>query len=386
MERKQIYTLVNTMSQEVLGKSDIVNEDLTGIIDLGTAIFNANAVDQAIKSLVNQIGQIYIENKRYTGNLISVLMNSWEFGSVVQKVRVEMPEAVENETWNLVDGQSYDPNVYYTTQATVKFFNSQTTFEIEKSYTDRQLKESFQNAEQLNAFLTSMQTTVENAMTIATENLIKRTINNMTAEVLHNEYSDGTYNTKSGIRAVNLLKLYNDRFQKSLTVADAIYDQDFIRYAVYIMKDYQKLLSSVSTLFNVGGKPKFTTKDRLHMVVLGMFDSAAKVYLYDANGQLRVDNITLDNYETIPYWQGSGTDLSFEKRSTIDIKTSAGNTVKTSGILAVMFDHEALGVHNYNRRTTTNYNAKAEFTNYFYKQDAGYFNDLDENFVVFFIA
>jgi hypothetical protein len=35
---------------------------------------------------------------------------------------------------------------------------------------------------------------------------------------------------------------------------------------------------------------------------------------------------------------------------------------------------------------TTHYNAKAEFYNNYYKTDANYWNALDEDFVVFFIA
>ena len=35
MEVKQIYSLVNTVSGEVLGRTDLVNEDLTGVVDLG---------------------------------------------------------------------------------------------------------------------------------------------------------------------------------------------------------------------------------------------------------------------------------------------------------------------------------------------------------------
>ena len=49
MEVKQIYTLINSVSGEVLGKTDIVTEDLTGIVDLGEEVFNQNALDNYVK-------------------------------------------------------------------------------------------------------------------------------------------------------------------------------------------------------------------------------------------------------------------------------------------------------------------------------------------------
>ena len=40
MNVKQICSLVNTVSGEVLGTTDLVHEDLTGIVDLGNEVFN----------------------------------------------------------------------------------------------------------------------------------------------------------------------------------------------------------------------------------------------------------------------------------------------------------------------------------------------------------
>ena len=85
-------------------------------------------------------------------------------------------------------------------------------------------------------------------------------------------------------------------------------------------------------------------------------------------------------------WQATGKDYAFEDVSKIDVTSASGAHVSVSGVLGVMFDRDALGVTNLDKRVTTNYNAKAEFFNNYYKFDAGYFNDTNENFVVFFIA
>lgn len=387
MEVKQIHTLMNTVTNEILGKQELVAEDLSNVVDIGNEIFNANAVDAYVKSLVNHIGRVIFVNRPYVGSVPSVLMDSWEFGSVLEKIQADLPNAVENESWELTDGQSYDPNIFYKPKVSAKFFNKKVTFEVDMSFTEMQVKQSFSSVAQLNGFLSMLYNSVDKAMTIKIDSLVMRTINNMTAQTLHAEYPSGDYSTKSGIRAVNLLKLYNDKFSTTLTADKAITTPEFIRFASYTMGLYVDRLSKISTLFNVGGKDRFTPKDLLHVVMLSDFQKASMAYLQSDTYH---DMYTsLPNAETVPYWQASGQNYSFADVSDIHVNIENGAStaeVNASGILCVMFDRDALGVTNLNRRVTTNYNAKAEFWNNFYKFDAGYFNDLNENFVVFFVA
>ena len=387
MEVNQIYSLMNTVTSEVLGKQELVAENLSNVVDIGNEIFNANAVDAYVKSLVNHIGRVIFVNRPYVGSVPSVLMDSWEFGSVLEKIQADLPNAVENESWELTDGHSYDPNIFYKPKVSAKFFNKKVTFEVDMSFTEMQVKQSFSSVAQLNGFLSMLYNSVDKAMTIKIDSLVMRTINNMTAQTLHAEYPSGDYSTKSGIRAVNLLKLYNDKFTTTLTADKAITTPEFIRFASYTMGLYVDRLSKISTLFNVGGKDRFTPKDLLHVVMLSDFQKASMAYLQSDTYH---DMYTaLPNAETVPYWQASGQNYSFADVSDIHVNIESGEAtaeVNASGILCVMFDRDALGVTNLNRRVTTNYNAKAEFWNNFYKFDAGYFNDLNENFVVFFVA
>lgn len=396
MEVKQIYTLINSVSKEVLGKTDIVQEDLTGIVDLGKEVFNQSAVDNYVKSLVNHIGKVIFVNRPYAGKVPSVLMDAWEFGSVLEKISADVPEAEENDTWNLTDGQSYDQDVFHKPTVTAKFFNSKVTFEVPVSITERQVKESFSNAAQLNGFISMIYAAVEKSMTIKADALIMRTINNMIAEtVLADAQAFGAtaagamtgadLSSASTARCVNLLKLYNDKTGAStkLTAAKAITDPDFIRFASYVMGTYADRLQSISTVFNVGGKERFTPKDMLHVVLLSDFAKAAQTYLY--SDTFNRGDVLLPQAETVPFWQGSGQNYEFASTGHINIKESGGKAVEILGVLGVMFDRDALGVCNLDRRVTTNYNAKAEFFNNYYKFDAGYFNDTNENFVVFFI-
>lgn len=409
MNVNQIYTLINSVSKEVLGKTDIVQDDLTGIVDLGTEVFNQNAVDNYVKSLVNHIGKVIFVNRPYAGKVPSVLMDAWEFGSVLEKISADVPEAEENDTWNLTDGTSYDQDVFHKPTVTAKFFNSKVTFEVPVSITERQVKESFSNAAQLNGFISMIYAAVEKSMTIKADALIMRTINNMIAEtVLADAVAFGAtaagamtgadLSIASTARCVNLLKLYNDKYfpatpaqgdgdptlnPNALKADNAITDPDFIRFASYVMGTYADRLQSISTVFNVGGKERFTPKDMLHVVLLSDFAKAAQTYLY--SDTYNRGDVLLPKAETVPFWQGSGKKYDFASTGHIKVKESGGKDVEITGVLGVMFDRDALGVCNLDRRVTTNYNAKAEFFNNYYKFDAGYFNDTNENFVVFFI-
>ena len=394
MEVKQIYSLINSVSGEILGKTDIVAEDLTGVVDLGTEIFNQGAVDNYVKSLVNHIGKVVFVNRPYSGKIPSVLMDAWEFGSVLEKISADVPQAEENDTWNLTDGQEYKQDIFHKPVVSAKFFNSKVTFEVPVSITERQVKESFSSAAQLNGFLSMIYSAVEKSMTIKTDALIMRTINNMIGETLAADkaafgwvastHENVDYATASTVRCVNLLRLYNQLKSTDLTAEECLTDGNFIRFASYQMGLYADRLQSISTLFNVGGKERFTPKDALHTVLLSDFAKAAQAYLYADT--YNKEQVLLPNAETVASWQGTGKDYGFAHTSAINITTSGNNAINISGVLGVMFDRDALGVCNLDKRVTTNYNAKAEFFNNYYKFDAGYFNDTNENFVVFFVA
>ena len=383
MDVKQLYQLVNNATSEIVGESALLKEDLSNLVDVGTAVFNASAMDKYVEQLVNHIGKVIFVNRAYRGGAPSVLMDGWEFGSVLEKVRAEMPQATENESWNLQDGTSYDTQIFYQPVVRAKFFNSKITFEVDLSFTELQVKQSFSNAEQLNGFISMLYNEVEKSLTVKVDSLIMRTINNFIGETLYDEYSGSGYNLKSGVRAINLLYLYNTEYGTSLTKTTCLKNKDFIRYAVYTMSVIKDRIAKISTLYNMGGTAKFTPSDLLHVVLLSDFKRGADVYLQ--SDTFHDEYTALINADTIPYWQGSGTDYAIGSITKINITTKDGHDVEVDGIIGCMFDRDALGVCNVDRRVTTSYNAKAEFYTNYYKFDASYFNDFDENFIVFFV-
>lgn len=379
MKVTQLKEIVNSATSEVLGKTDVVNDDLSNLVDVGNEIFDTDNVDNYVKKLIDRIGQVIFVNRLYAGGVPSVLMDSWEYGSVVEKISADMPEADENDSWNLQDGQTYSQDTFYQPKVSAKFFNSKVTFDVKLSFTTEQVKESFSNVNELNGFISMLETGVKNSMTVKLDGLIMRTINNMTGQIL---------NSANGLQKVNLLTEYNTVSGQTLTANKALMDKDFLKFASLTIKKYQARITKMSTLFNAGGKARFTTTDNLHTVLLSDFADSAEVYLM--SDTYHNDTVSLPNHETVPYWQGSGKSYAFNDISKIDVKIDAGNKtpkqVTQTGILGVMFDTNALGVSNLNQRTTTSYNARAEFYTNYYKMDAGYFNDLNENFVVFYIA
>ena len=389
MKVEQVYEIVNGLTKEYIGEEAVVNEDLSNIVDIGSETINLDNLDRYVRSLIDQIGKIIFVNRPYSGATPSLYMDGWEYGAILEKVTYDnLPEAEENDTWELEDGRSYDPNIFYKPQVSAKFFSKKVTFDIPMSFAERQVKTAFQSATQLNSFFSMIHTAIGNSMTVKIDSLGMRALNYMIGLTIHGGNSN---------RAVNLLTLYNAQAPTPLTAATAIYSPDFIRFATYIMGLYTNRLTKLSVLFNEGGKDRFTPPDRRHIILLSEFAEAAKTYLQSDTYH---DNLVrLPKGDEVPYWQGSGLSYGFSSTSKIDVQVyvdeidqQTGDTVRRkvtvtqTGILGVMFDRYAVGVANLDRRVTANYNGRAEFFNNWYKFDAGYFNDPDENFVVFYVA
>ena len=386
MEMKQVYGFVNDASREVLGESVLLKEDLSNVADIGTAVFNTDSFDHYTKSLIDHIGKVIFVNRKYRGRVPSIVMDGWEFGACLQKVSCELPEATENETWGLEAGTSYDDNIFTPPSVSNRFYQKRLTFEVPISITQEQFKSAFSSAEQVGAFISMIYTAIENTMTIKMDALIMRAIANMIAETTYDDFGANAITGGSHVKAVNLLYLYNQMVGagNTITAGEMCTNPEFIRFATNLMSMYKDRLASESTLFNVDGKARFTPKDRLHFVVLSEFASGAKAYLQ--SDTYHNELVALPEHEVVPYGQGSGTEFAFADTSKIYCTSASGHDVTLTGILGVMFDSDACAVTNMNRRTTSKYNAKAEFTNLWNKMDAGYLNSLQENFVVFFGA
>ena len=383
---KQIYQIINTVSQEVLGETALVQEDLGNIVDIGTAVFDNNSFDKFVRSLVDHIGRVVFVDRVYRGRVPSIVRDGWEYGAVLEKLACKLPEAQENESWELQSGTSYDPNVFIAPVVTAHFYNKKVTFEIQISIVERQFRSAFSSGSQAASFIAMIFNAIENSMTIKLDALIMRTICNMIGETVYDDFGANAITGGSGVKAVNVLYLYNQTVAAgdALTAANCMQSPAFLRFASNLMKMYKDRLAVESTLFNIDGEPRFTPADRLHFVVLSEFAAGVESYLQ--SDTFHDEMVALPEYESVPFWQGSGTGYAFTDTGKVYVTTASNHAETVTGVLGVMFDSDAAAVCNMDRRTTSQYNAKGEFTNNFFKMDCQYLNSLQENFVVFFAA
>lgn len=389
MDVKQVYQLLNTMTQEHLGESVVVKEDLSNTVEIGKSFENSIGLDNYVRSLSDHIGRMVFVDRAYEGRGKILMRDGWEYGSILEKVDAALPEATENESWELQDGQSYDPHIFYKPTVTVQCWNQRVTYTIKMSFTRKQVKSSFSNATQMNAFFSMIYTKIANSMAVKNEALAMRTMNALIGETVHSDFGSNPISGGSGIKAVNLLYRYNNEVNTgtALTADKCLTNADFLRFASKVMKDYVVRLGSYSTLFNVQGKEKFTTADKMKMVMLSDFKHSADVYLYGGKDEFRsADYARLPDADIIPFWQGTGTGYSFSDVSDINIKTPSGDDVNVTGVLAFVFDRDAAAITNENPTTESEFTPGASFFTDFYMYDAGYLIDTAENAVVFFVA
>lgn len=388
MKVEQVAEIVNELTNEILGKKAIENNDLSKVVDIGKEIFDNTSVDHYVEKLIDHIGKVVFVNRPYSGRAPSVMMEGWEYGAVLEKIDADIPEADENKSWELKDGELYSQDIFKQPKnLTVKFYSDRVTFEVNLSFADMQVKSAFSNATQLNAFFSMIYTTIDTSLTIKMDSLIMSTIGNFMGATLYDAYKGAGYNGAGNARAVNLLAIYNTKFGKTLSAATAIFDLDFLKFACYMLRLKSNQLTNASVAFNMEGRVRHTPKDRQHIIMLDAFADAADIYLQSDTFHNELTKLPMA--ETVSYWQGTGTAYDFNDISEIDymVKMNDGNhDVNVGGIIACIFDREALGVANQNRRVLTHYNKRAEFTNNWWKVDAMFFNDFRENFIIFFIA
>lgn len=398
MKVTQAYEVINAMQEQFFGTEEvtaITNEK--EIIDLGNKIESLDLMDKYVKALVNHIGRVIFDTRVYVGQAPSVYMDGTEYGSITEKVRAEVPKARKNRSWDLQPNQNYVDGNFYQPEVKAKFFNEMDTWEIPMSFGEVQVKQSFNSATQMTAFFTMIENKVEMAITINNENMVMAALRNFIAATIQTSFSDdlgGDYSGHTSVKAVNLLFEAKQRgvVQPTVTPQQALNDLGFLKYAAYRIATYSDYLTRASKVFNIGGTTKFTPRNMQRMVLLSDFARAADVYLQSET--FHNEFTKLPDADHVSFWQGSGSNYSLESlsdihaniRNPLDINDGTTVEVVASGILGCIFDREALGVTNMNRRVKTREVSEAEFYTNFYKVDARYFNDYDENFIVFFMA
>lgn len=368
MEVKQIYDIVNSVNNQTMGLTDLTVVDEQGLISLGQTVLTTNGLaDTWLNSLAQRIGRTIISFREYKSKYSDMVIDSMQWGNIVQKIKVLMPEATKDESYSLVDGESVDMYKVATPKVHQSFFTTETPYQFFVTVKRAQLEEAFTSETSMNGFIGAIYGEVQNAIELSLESLARNCINNFIGEKIN------------ATKQVNLLAMYNNETSKTLTVNTCLHDKEFLAYCVSRINLYSKYMENMSTEYNDGTQKRHTPKSLQHLRVLEDFESRLEtVVQYQA---FRDNYVKLNNYHTTSFWQ------SIKKPSEINVKiASAGTEITSSGILAILYDRDALGLYKKDSwNSTTPFNSAGGYYNTYYHHKELYFNDLSENFVVFVI-
>lgn len=385
MKPYDIHATVNDIATNILGENAVLlAPDCSNIVDVGLSFQNADKLDAFYRELHDiLVRNIYVD-RPYDGQMPSVLYEDWEYRGMLGKVDADLLQATTNEAWDLTNGSSIDPFVINIPKVNQKFFNKGVSFEIDITKPEDQVKSAFQSKQDMERFFAMIDTSVRNSMNLRIEGLIFATIDNMIAVT----YGSGT----ASPRVVKLLTDYNLLAGTSLTADKALIDDGFLKYACNVIMKYPKKMAKYTKLYNMEGKPRHTPASDLHVVMQVDFATAVKTHLQSTT--YHEDLVKLPRYEEVAYWQGIDDAGSISSAMSVSVTAVApdGNggettsAISVSYVAGIMFDHNALGVLKPERKVRSIYNPKGEYFNDFHKWTSRYFNDFDENFVIFLIA
>lgn len=374
----QIYTIINDVAKQTFGENAITAIDTSTLVALGNEVLKSDEnTENFTNTLVDRIGRTIFSTRAYTtDNSEGMVREPFEYGCILQKIYVDLPDARENKSWEIGKNE-YTPSFAPVIKPKLKqkLFNKQSTWEIDVTIPDFMFRTAFTNATEMAVLIDAIFTAMENMMQIALENNKNLTRANFIASKIHSNKPCGS---------INLLQEYNTLTNQTLTVDACMRDLSFLKWSTQQINLWAKRLNKMSTLFNDEGYKRFTPQSDLIVNVLQDYDSAINSYLQSDTYHNEMTKIT-SSYSTVPYWQGSGENYAFEDTSKIVVKIGAETTITETGILAIMYDRDAMGVTITERRGTTQRNNKDEYTDYFNKATYGYFNDLSENGIVFYV-
>lgn len=381
METNQIYSLLNSVNQQSEGKIDITVVDTASFVALGDAVLSSSTnTEPFLNSLCQLIYRDVVEGRAYKSPLRSLMKGTAEWGAIVRKVAVDMPELEEEKAVPLTDGQSVDQYTVKLPKVHQWLFVSRTPYSAFVTIQRVWLKEAFKNEAAMESFIATVFLKIQNRLELSIENLTKMAIANYIGLSKANQ-------------TFNLVSMYNA--EKGLTDTGAVqagisamHNADFMRWAVGIIKEVMSNLSSMSVLYNYEGEERFTPYAEQHLMMLSRFKTQLETTaLY---GAFNEEYVNIVQKEIVPHWQGKGTTpMNFAKQSKIDVKVRIPGSETSSekqieNVVAVLFDNEAVGAYRQIEEVaTTPLNARGLYTNTFFHEQQLWFNAVDENFVVF---
>lgn len=395
MKVKQIADMLNNVFGEILGDEGLFTENLSNVVDSGKIITTNYQVmgddfDNYAGKIVDKVGRTIFWDRVYTAEDLGIWRDSFEYGSVLEKIRCEIGEYSDNCEWKLNDASGngvpdYNDAIqthieelfkFYPATVQAKYFNAKTTFKATISITRKQLRGAFNSAADLARFIGMIEQRIRTKMEISKNQLQKMVIANLMGEHI-----------AQSKQIINLATDYVPATGETAptTLAEALANPRAVRYIAQKMTFYREMMAEPSKLYSATGTfYNHTPVEDSRMIVLADLDSALRFNVY--GDTYNEEFVKLNNYKTVPFWQTSGTTIgaaSLSDRSGINVVTSNGNAVSRNDIIGVLFDRDAAMICNEEPDVRTQYNPDGNFTNFFYCADCSYYNDFDENAIVF---
>lgn len=367
MDINQIYSIVNSVTAQAMGSTAIAVIDEQSLISLGNDVLSSQTnTDNWTKTLIQRIGKTIISQRRYSPEMKRMLRDNFEWGAIVQKIKVDMPTAEKDDSFDIANGETVDPWVVSKQNVHQKLFVTETPWQTHISIQRVHLKEAFTSNSAMSSFISAYFGEVQNFLNVALEQLSMNTLNNYIAEL------------NGGTREIKLVTKYNTAMGTSLTKETALHSDDFLRFCIKEIKlASDKMVRMTKGVFNDGTTTRHTPKELQNMYVLSDFErSLETVTQFQA---FHDEYVRLSGYETIPFFQ------DIQSPDAIHVKrASDGTETNMTGIIACLFDYEALGTYRTDEwSASTGLNARGGYINYYWHLKDMYFNDLSENFVVF---
>lgn len=392
MKYKQIATILNSIFGELVGEDVLFAEDLSNVVELGKTITSTSTFgddfDRYTRSLVDHVGKVIFRENQLGLSHLPIYKDSWEFGSIAEKVRVDYPDVQDDYSFDLNNYTGDDVFELVIPKASAKFFNNSTTFQIKVSLPTRQAKSAFNSAREMSQFISLIENTIKQRLAISLLTLEYRTLANLIAE---------KFKAANNACLIDLLALYkSETGDTTMTKAKFLKSEECLRFANLKIGMMRDLINKPSKLYNEGEYVNVSAPGEQSLIVLTDYDRALGSYLYSVNRHNEF--IKLENYSVVPYWQAGSTDDSYANRSTINVIPASEGTysgdpdqdtrtpVVQSDILAVLFDYRACAVTCEHQEVTSIPVPDARMTNYWFFADANYINDTDENVIVFYLG
>ena len=386
LSAKQIYTIVNEVASQAMGSKALAVVDNAGLVALGNTVLGSNETkNNFINALTDRIGRTIVSFRAYHSHFPDFERDSIEWGNILQKLKIGMPDAEEDQSYNLVDGSSVDQYKINKAKVNQLLFTTETPWQTHITVHLDELEKAFVDSTSMGAFISSMFGEVQNRIELAMENLSMDCINNYIAELIKRK-------TTTPTRVIHLVTDYKNEsgYDHTANPKNALKDEEFL---IYFIKTINKISSTMEYMTNgiyndasgVAGEtetantrhtPKSEQELMLHIDLVNSLKTNINSKAFN------MDQVAIDiPFKKIPFWQ------SMKSPDAINVKPASGGTaINQVGVMGVIFDREAMGTFKKKYTSLTSpINAAGKYYNVFYHMITMYFNDLTENAVIFLL-